>query len=684
MKSGGKDIVTTAVMDAGHFQLSHKDNSFSIEFSAMEFFSPERITYIYRINHTSWISLQQGINRVSFSNLSPGDYTFQIKAKDNDSYSDIKEIRITIDPAWYASGWAKLMYGILLIAIIYIIVIQVRHRYRARQEILEHIHAEQINEAKLQFFINISHEIRTPMSLIISPLQKLISTDKDGERQKNYHTIYRNAERILRLVNQLMDIRKIDKGQMSLKFQEMDIVGFIRDLYYTFEYQANARHITLSFQTEMESLQAWIDPKNFDKVILNIISNAFKFTPENGEINIYLRTGKDMNAPRPLQHYFEIIVEDNGIGIDPAEIGRIFERFYQIRNSHNNSNVGTGIGLHLSRSLIELHHGTIEAENNEDKPGSRFIIRLPLGKEHLSAEEIDNNPAENSSPIHITTALPTSPVDEEDEKVRSRTKSRVLVVEDDEEIRKYICRELATDFHMSECTNGKEALAIILKKEPDLIISDIMMPEMDGLTLCKKIKQNVTINHIPIILLTAKSREEDNLEGLNMGADAYIVKPFSIEILRKTAVNLIKSREILRNSFSGSQMQEQKLKKLKVQSPDDRLLDKVMKVINDNLGNPNLNVEMIATEVGISRVHLHRKLKELTNQSTRDLIRNVRLKQAASLLANQYHNITEVATLTGFTNIAYFSTAFKELYGVPPTTYMEEQQKSPLSDNAKS
>ena len=397
-----------------------------------------------------------------------------------------------------------------------------------------------------------------------------------------------------------------------------------------------------------------------------------------------MRIGEDINASQSLKHYFEIIVEDSGIGINPEEMGRIFERFYQIRNSHNNSNVGTGIGLHLSRSLVELHHGTIKAENNENRPGSRFIIRLPLGKEHLNVEEIDDNPAGNNTPVHITTALPipSSPVDEEDEKIRSKTKCHVLVVEDDEEIRKYICRELASDFHMHECANGKEALTLILKKEPDLIISDIMMPEMDGLTLCKKIKQNVTINHIPIILLTAKSREEDNLEGLNMGADAYIVKPFSIEILRKTAINLIKSREILRNSFSGSQMQEQKLKKLKVQSPDDRLLDKVMKVINDNLGNPDLNVEMIATEVGISRVHLHRKLKELTNQSTRDLIRNVRLKQAASLLANQYHNITEVATLTGFTNIAYFSTAFKELYGVPPTTYMEEQQKS-SSDEIK-
>ena len=681
--SEGRRIIETSVMNAQQFNLSHKHNSFSMEFSVMEFFNPERITYMYSVNNGQWVTMQSGINRISFNDMTPGTYKFSIKAKDYTFYSEPKNFIVNISPAWYASNWAKGVYLLIALTIIYIIGAQIRHRYQVHQKLLEHIHAEEINEAKLQFFINISHEIRTPVTLILSLLQKLMSKDRNEERQKNYQTISRNAGRLLQLVNQLLDIRKLDKGQMQLKFREVEIVEFIRNLSSSFEYQANAKHITLCFQTEMEILQAWIDPKNFDKVILNIISNAFKFTPENGKINIYLRTGKDMNAPCPLQHYFEIIIEDSGIGIDPAEIGRIFERFYQIRNSHNNSNVGTGIGLHLSRSLIELHHGTIEAENNEGKPGSRFIIRLPLGKEHLNAEEIDNNPTDNNSPIHITTALPTSPVDEEDEKIRSRTKNRVLVVEDDEEIRKYICRELASDFHMSECTNGKEALAMILKKEPDLIISDIMMPEMDGLTLCKKIKQNVTINHIPIILLTAKSREEDNLEGLNMGADAYIVKPFSIEILRKTAINLIKSREVLRNSFSGSQMQEQKLKKLKVQSPDDRLLNKVMKVINDNLGNPDLNVEMIATEVGISRVHLHRKLKELTNQSTRDLIRNVRLKQAASLLANQYHNITEVASLTGFTNIAYFSTAFKELYGVPPTSYMEEQQKSSFSDGDK-
>ena len=545
---------------------------------------------------------------------------------------------------------------------------------------LEHIHAEQLNEAKLQFFINISHEIRTPMSLIISPLQKLMATDYDTERQQSYNIIYRNAERLLRLVNQLMDIRKIDKGQMQLKFQETDIVSFIQDLHYTFAYQANTKHIKLDFHSEVKELKAWIDPKNFDKVILNILSNAFKFTPENGNIQIRLCTGNDPNAAeKALSRYFEISIEDDGIGINETELERIFDRFYQIRNSQNNSNIGTGIGLHLTRSLVELHHGSITVENNQGTPGCRFIVRLPLGKEHLKPEEIDNLAVKQDS-VHITTALPTTPLIETPPKTHSKSKYRVLIVEDDDEIRRYICQELGRDFHMQECRNGKEAFTYILKKTPDLIISDIMMPEMDGMTLCSKVKQNINTNHIPVILLTAKSREEDNLEGLSIGADAYITKPFSIEILRQSTFNLIKSRERLRNNFQGSQTQKERMQELEIESPDERLLDRIMKVINDNIANPELNVEMVAETVGISRVHLHRKLKELTNQSTRDLIRNLRLKQAATLLAKKRQSINEVAALTGFTNVAYFSTAFKELYGMTPTAYMEQNAASASSD----
>ena len=681
MKSGRYDIVTTSVTNSDKFHLSHKDNSFSIELSAMEFYSPERISYSYTFNSNTWVNLQSGVNRISFSELTPGTYHFQVKARDYNSYSEIKKLTIIISPPWYVSWWAKTIYCLTAVIITIFIIVQIRQRYRARQEMLEHIHAEQLNEAKLQFFINISHEIRTPMSLIISPLQKLMATDYDTERQQSYNIIYRNAERLLRLVNQLMDIRKIDKGQMQLKFQETDIVSFIQDLHYTFAYQANTKHIKLDFHSEVKELKAWIDPKNFDKVILNILSNAFKFTPENGNIQIRLCTGNDPNAAeKALSRYFEISIEDDGIGINETELERIFDRFYQIRNSQNNSNIGTGIGLHLTRSLVELHHGSITVENNQGTPGCRFIVRLPLGKEHLKPEDIDNSAVKQDS-VHITTALPTTPLIETPPKTHSKSKYRVLIVEDDDEIRRYICQELGRDFHMQECRNGKEAFTYILKKTPDLIISDIMMPEMDGMTLCSKVKQNINTNHIPVILLTAKSREEDNLEGLSIGADAYITKPFSIEILRQSTFNLIKSRERLRNNFQGSQTQKERMQELEIESPDERLLDRIMKVINDNIANPEQNVEMVAETVGISRVHLHRKLKELTNQSTRDLIRNLRLKQAATLLAKKRQSINEVAALTGFTNVAYFSTAFKELYGMTPTAYMAQNAASATSDN---
>lgn len=478
-----------------------------------------------------------------------------------------------------------------------------------------------------------------------------------------------------------MDIRKIDKGQMSLIFKKAEIVSFTRNLLETFEQQTRIKKLDLKFHTSAPEIEMWIDPKNFDKIILNLLSNACKFTPENGQVEISLNTGEDTSLPpnAPLRRYVELTVTDSGIGIASTEREHIFERFYQIRNSQNNSNVGTGIGLHLTHSLVELHHGNIHVEDNgEGKPGSRFIIRLPLGNGHLKKEEIEetttpdaiiNIPA--TEPASIASPLLYDNDEEANDKARARSRRHVLVVEDDEEIRHYICRELGNDFYMTECCNGKEALASILYHTPDLIISDVMMPEMDGLTLCRKIRQNVNINYLPIILLTARTSEEDNLEGLDTGADAYLMKPFSIELLRKTVLNIIRRREQLRNAFSGRQNQEEQISIPEVKSPDDRLMERVMRVINENLSNPALTVEMISTEVGISRVHLHRKLKGLTNQTTQQLIRNLRLKQAASLLAGKRHNITEVATLTGFAHPTYFATAFREMYGMSPSEYME-------------
>lgn len=681
MLSGRHEIIDRPVFEATEFHLAHSDNSFSIEFATLELNSPERIVYHYAMNHDKWSSLPAGTNRVSFSNLAPGTYHFHVKAIDYMTESDVKTITIYISPAWWATGWAWLLYLLTAMGCIYYIILQIYHRYRTRQEIMKHVHAEQINEAKLQFFINISHEIRTPMSLIISPLQKLINSDTDHERQERYRTIYRNAERILTLINQLMDIRKIDKGQMSLTFQPTDIVSFVQDLCHTFAQPAEEKHIALHFQhPENDTLTLWIDPAHFDKIVLNLLSNAFKFTPEGGEINIHLHTQEDPHTTGPLRHYAEIIIADNGVGIPPTEIEHIFDRFYQIRSNTNSLNTGTGIGLHLTRSLIELHHGTIRAENNpENQPGCRFIVRLPIGCTHLLPEEMEQTAGTSSTNRHNPPSLAawTMPPSSEKDRLspKARTSYRILIAEDDDEIRHYICKELAADFHLAESRNGKEAWEILFKFMPHLVISDVMMPQMDGLTLCRKIKQNINLNHIPVVLLTAKIREEDNLKGLENGADAYLTKPFSLEILKKTALNLIHGRERVHATQQGQQIQEDLMEKIVHDSPDEKLMERIMKVINKHLGDPEFSVEMLAQEAGISRGHLHRKLKELTNQTTRDFIRNTRLKQAANLLAEKHYSVNEIADLTGFTNPNNFSTAFKELYGVSPTAYMKENNE---------
>lgn len=679
----GKHAITDSdVMNATRFTLTYERNSFRMELSTLDFANPERIIYQYKIKEleTNWLNTSPGMNRVSYANLSPGTYTLMVRAKDNKSTSDIRTVEIVVTPPWYNTWWAQVLWSCLLVLVLYALTMYVISRIHRRQEIMKQRHQEQINEAKLQFFINISHEIRTPMTLIISPLEKLIA--EHSEKQQVYLMIYRNAQRILRLINQLMDIRKLDKGQMHLKFRETDMVGFIEDLMQTFNYQAQKKNITFTFDKELpdaDSLKVWIDLNNFDKVLMNVLSNAFKYTSDGGNIHILLKTGHNSAYRGALKDYFEICVTDDGIGIDKDKIKQIFERFYQINNDMTQSNFGTGIGLHLARSLVKLHHGLIKAENREDEQGTRFIIRLPLGSDHLKTDELEN-PDEAGSDLLMSQLSKDTLYETDNEnamadevkKPKAKTRYRVLIIEDDDEIRQYMRNELNTDFRISECTNGREGLEVILRDKPDLVISDIMMPEMDGITLCRKVKQNININHIPVILLTAKSKAEDRIEGLETGADAYIVKPFNTEILRTTASNLIANRERLRGQLIGEQQVEEKIVKIEMKSNDEILMGKVMKTINEHLTDPALNVEMLAANVGMSRVHMHRKLKELTNQSARDFIRNIRLKQAATLLREKNLSISEVAYATGFSNLSHFSNSFREFYGISPTEYKEQ------------
>jgi DNA-binding response OmpR family regulator len=460
---------------------------------------------------------------------------------------------------------------------------------------------------------------------------------------------------------------------MQMHMCETEMVSFLSDIYTLFTQQAKAKSIQFLYERDTQELPVWIDRDQFDKIIVNLLSNAFKFTPAGGQIVLHL-THDDHNA--------KITIHDNGPGIPEDKMDQIFQRFYQAPLTADERNLGTGIGLDLTRSLVELHHGAIEVHNNADGKGCEFNVTIPLGNSHLKPEEImvdkpevkpvtslfdDDEPAGQQAAEEETVA-PELP--------KAGRRQHIVIVEDDEEIREFLKGELSADYRVTTCANGREGLSEVLRSVPDLVISDIMMPEMDGNTMCSKIKANASTNHIPVILLTAKSRDEDQLEGLEMGADAYVMKPFNMEILRRTIVNLIHTHQMLRLKYGRNDHLEEQVEKIKMKSPDEQLLERVMKVINKNIGNSDLSVDAIADEVGLSRVHLHRKMKELTGQTPHDFIRNIRLKQAANLLASHNMNITEVMYACGFNNAASFSTIFKKFYGMSPRDYMNEAQRN--------
>ncbi|MDR0756658.1 MAG: response regulator [Tannerella sp.] len=678
-KSGSRTIVETSVFEADEFTLSYTDHTFGFELSTFDFLNPERISYRYRMEgfDCEWMSTAVGENRITYSNLAPGTYRFHVKAYDSNNSSPVRTVTVVITPPWYRTWWAYAVYIVLAILIPVMFVGYIRSRIRHRHEMMEKDHAEKISEAKLQFFINISHEIRTPMTLIINPLEKLIAENGDDGKQAIYRMIYRNAQRILKLVNQLMDIRKLDKGQMKLKYSRTDIAAFVGEIMSIFEYQAKKKNIRFVFEHDGTPVEAWIDRNNFDKVLLNILSNAFKYTSEDGEIKVSLTTGKgDTDRNAVMGEYFEIAVSDTGVGISEDEIEKIFERFYQVNNEH--SNFGTGIGLHLARLLVELHHGTIFAENRSDTQGSRFVVRIPADNSLPHDPALQPATVEAAGETRSSALLSGFGEAQENmlKSVRSKTGYTVLIVEDEDEIRQYLKSEFSSEYKIREARNGREALDFILKNKPSLVISDVMMPHMDGITLCRKMKRNANINHIPVILLTAKSQMEDRIEGLETGADGYMEKPVNMEVLKQTVSNLIHSREILKNKFMGNQRPDGGIKPVFVKPSDEALMDKIIKTINENIANPALNVEMLAEHAGISRVHMHRKLKDLTSQSARDFIRSIRLRQAAALLASGKYAVSEVAYATGFTNLSHFSIVFKEFYGVAPSEYIEIEVES--------
>ena len=672
-KSGSFTITDKSVEESTQFDLSFRDNSFTIGVSSLVYSNPESVTYYYCVNGEKWTAMPRGKNMMTFAHLESGTYHIQVMAKSNMAESDVKNFTVTIHPVWFLSLPAKLFYLLFVCYLIYIYLRNLKRKQQAHLRLQEHIHAEQMSEAKLRFFINLSHDIRTPMTLILTPLLSLMKEDKDPGRQNVYALMKRNAERILHLINQMMDLRKIDKGQMEMHFSETDLVAFTKGVMRLFQIQAEKRQINLQLKADSESVMVWIDRTNFDKVLMNLLSNAFKFTHTGGNILITIRHD-DKNV--------RITVADDGDTIPEDKIDRIFERFYQGSTIIQGRQSGTGVGLDLARSITELHHGTISARNTENPKGCAFDIDLPLGHAHLKPQEMvtAEEQRELESQFDLSqleddeTELQPAPV-EDLAPTADGNRPHIVVVDDEDDIRHFIAQQLKAYYHVTECSNGKDALAIIQRDQPALVVTDVMMPEMDGFTLCAKLKANINTNHIPVVLLTAKGRDEDKTEGIELGADAYISKPFSMDLLRSTIGNLLRGRALLRNKYLGHETMEKQVEEVKLQNPDDKLLERVVHVINNNLPNEDFNVDQLADEVGISRVHLYRKMKELTNQTPSEFIRNVRLKQAANLLSDSHQSISEVMYACGFSNRASFSTMFKKFYGLSPRDYMQEAQK---------
>lgn len=651
-------ILTKDLNYTDKLKLPYSTKNFTIGFIAVEFNNPGKVTYLVKMEgfDPDWKTVPMENHSATYTNLNPGAYTFKVKAFIGNEEAKEKVIQIEITPPFWLSWQAKVLYAIAFLLIVYFAYRVFVSRLNKRKEDMKKLHEEQIMQSKLQFFTDISHEIRTPLTLVLTPLESLIKDTSPGKLQNTYLMIRQNGERILRLINQLMDIRKLDRGQMKLKTEETDMVSFLARIMESFNEMTQKKRIAFNLVAGNDLPQVWIDQDKIDKVIFNLLSNAFKFTPDGGCIEVRVSLYNDQ---------LKIAVSDTGPGVPDEFKEPVFNRFYQIPDK-NTQNIGTGIGLHLSRSLTELHKGKIFVEDNHPR-GAVFVVLLPLGKMHLDKAEIacESSVESNLSPVNIQVNVPSkSPVNLEKNK---KKKYKILIVEDDPDIRAFLEDELSVEYHVLINDNGKDGLETTIKELPNCIITDLMMPVMDGIDFTKKVKTNEKTCHIPVIILTAHTNINQQIEGLQTGADAYIIKPFNIEILKVRIDKLVEQREMIRQKFKNKP--DEKETESKAFTSDELLLQKFELLIRDHISDSELSVEYIAKELGLSRSQLQRRIKNHTRQNPSDYIRLIRLKYAAKLLEKRKIPIAEIAYASGFSSLAYFSSSFREYYGMSPSAY---------------
>lgn len=675
----GRVILKQNISETQKINLSHRDNVLSFEFVGLFSSEPQKLKYAYKLEgfHDDWVYTNASERIAYFTNLPYETFQFKVKAANGDGiWSQPTVVTLCIAPPMWMTSWAYLLYFLVFCGLLYggFRIVRMRSDFKHSLQLgrLEREKIEEVNKMKLQFFTNISHELRTPLTLIISPLEQFI---KNQSFEKKIHQsiirMHDNANRLLTMINQLLDIRKNEAGLMKLKVAEGNFIKFSNEIILSFKGLSKQKNIKLKFSPLVPKIDLWYDRDQMEKVWFNLISNAIKFTPEGGEIEVNILTehpyGDKLNSKS-----IAIEVKDSGIGIPEHQREQIFNRFYQVeKNMEAERKRGTGIGLALTKSIVQNHSGKIWVKDNSESRGSTFVFLLPLGDNHFEEDEKIKNfsDSETISNYRILDSSKTKklsielqhPINESDKK------PLVLIVEDNSDIREYLNESLKGNYRILQAVDGKEGLQKAQTELPDLILADISMPIMDGMEMCNQLKSELTTSHIPIILLTARTSLIFKIDGMEKGADDYITKPFNMQLLEARIKNLIQSRISLREKFAKNF--DFSPSKVVMNSLDEKFLSQIKVIIEKNIDNSSFSVEQLASSLYMSRMQLYRKLKALTGNAPNKIIRDIRLKRAAQLLETKQYNVADVTYMVGYNDLKYFRNQFKKEYGISPSKY---------------
>jgi signal transduction histidine kinase/ligand-binding sensor domain-containing protein/DNA-binding response OmpR family regulator len=646
--------------------LKYKENNFSIEFASLDFTQSTRKKYVYMLEgfNSDWLYANDNQRRVTYTNLDPGHYTFKVKVLNNNGeWSEEKTLRINIAPPFWRTPVAYIIYALLIAGLIYIIrritIERMQMRFEVEQQRREAERAHALDQMKTKFFTNVSHEFRTPLSLILAPLDKIIKQATDAEQKKQLNLVHRNAKRLLNLVNQLLDFRKMEVQEVKLHPSIGDIIRFIQDISHSFSDIAEKKNIRFSFSTNIERLEIYFDKDKIEKILFNLLSNAFKYTYDHGIVSINLIYNEPVNDK--AEGTLAIEVKDSGIGIPADQQEKIFERFFQTEVPDSMVNQGTGIGLAITKEFVKLHNGIITVQSEPER-GTCFTVLLPAKKIFESSTRTTTNPL---------SAEDVEQMIAEENQSKSKKKT-ILVVEDNEDLRFYLKDNLKGQYHVEEATNGKEGWEKIKLLNPDLVVSDIMMPLMDGIELARSIKTETLTAHIPVILLTAMGSEEKQLEGLNVGVNDYITKPFTFEILASRIRNLLAQQKLLQKRFQ--KQIDVNPGEVTITPVDEKFLKQALEIVEKYMDKPEFSVEDFSREMYMNRVTLYRKILSLTGKTPVEFVRSIRLKRAAQLLEKSGLSIAEIAYEVGFNNPKNFTKLFKEEFKVLPSQYLANKK----------